>query len=305
MSLRSRILNPYLRLTEKPFLTRASNPAALRRSLEIKSRLSFHAPPGVNRAWHDLAGAPALHITPRETKCGRTLFYIHGGAHVFGSPSTHAAMLSNLAKRAGARAVLPRYPLAPEHPFPAAPDHCLAAYRALLASGVDPADLIIGGDSAGGNLVIALLADLCAAGGPLPAGAFALSPLLDLAFTGDSIRTNAARDVVLPAARLQAAAHDYLNGHSADDPRVSPLFADFTGAPPVWLAVWDTEILLDDSVRLADRLKAQNVKVDLSVARDLPHVWPLFHNLIPEAKTTLDQLAGWIKTQTGASAPTR
>ncbi|MEO9574827.1 MAG: alpha/beta hydrolase [Lentilitoribacter sp.] len=305
MSLRSRILNPYLRLTEKPFLTRASNPAALRRILEIKSRLFFHSPLGVNRAWHDLAGAPALHITPRETNFGRTLFYIHGGAHVFGSPSTHAAMLSSLAKRVGARAVLPRYPLAPEQPFPAAPDHCLAAYRALLATGVNPAELIVGGDSAGGNLAFALLADLCAGGDPLPAGVFALSPLLDLSSSGDSIRANAARDVILPTSRLKKAAQNYLNGHAAEDPRASPLFADFTGAPPVWLTVGDTEILLDDSVRLAERLKAQRVKVDLTVEQDLPHVWPIFHNLIPEANATLDQLAAWITTQTETSAPTR
>ncbi|MEO0766358.1 MAG: alpha/beta hydrolase [Pseudomonadota bacterium] len=305
MSLRARILNPYLRLTEKPFLARASNPVALRRSLEIKSRIFFHGPLGTRRAWHDLAGAPALHITPREMNGGRTLFYIHGGAHVFGSPSTHAAMLAHLAKRTGARAVLPRYPLAPEHPFPAAPDHCLAAYRALLASGVDPAGLIVGGDSAGGNLAFSLLADLCAQGDPLPAGVFALSPLLDLSFSGDSIQTNVARDVVLPSTRLNEAAQAYLNGHVAVDPRASPLFADFTGAPPVWVTVGDTEILLDDSVRLADRLQSQGVTVELKVARDLPHVWPLFHSLIPEAHETLDQLAAWIAAQTGASAPTR
>ena len=305
MSLRSRILNRYLRLTEKPFLTRAGNPVALRRSLEIKSRIFFHAPMGTARAWRDLAGAPALHITPRDVQGGRTLFYIHGGAHVFGSPSTHAAMLSALAKPAKARAVLPRYPLAPEHPFPAAPNHCLAAYRALLASGVDPAEVIVGGDSAGGNLALGLLADLRAAGDPLPAGVFAVSPLLDLTFSGGSIETNAAQEVVLPAMRLDEAARTYLNGHAADDPRASPLFADFSGAPPIWLAVGDTEILLDDTLRLADRLKAQQVEVDLTVARDLPHVWTLFYNLIPEANATLDQLAGWIKAQTAASAPTR
>ena len=305
MSLRSRILNPYLRLTEKPFLAKASNPVALRRSLEIKSRIFFHAPMGTNRAWHDLAGAPTLHINPHAVEGPSTIFYLHGGGHVFGSPSTHAAMLATLAKRAGARAILPRYPLAPENPFPAAPDHCLAAYRALLATGVDPANVIVGGDSAGGNLAFALIADLCASGEPLPAGVFGLSPLLDLAHTGASIVENAKADVVLPTSRLHEATANYLNEHAVDDPRASPLYADFSDAPPVWLAVGDTEILLDDSRRMAAQLEAQGVPVDLTVERDLPHVWPLFHNLIPEANATLDQLAVWIKAQTGASAPTR
>ncbi|MEO0380975.1 MAG: alpha/beta hydrolase fold domain-containing protein, partial [Pseudomonadota bacterium] len=162
-----------------------------------------------------------------------------------------------------------------------------------------------GGDSAGGNLAFALLADLCAAGDPLPAGVFGFSPLLDLAYNGDSVGHNAHAEVVLPVSRLHEASAAYMNGHARDDPRASPLLANFTGAPPVWLTVGDTEVLQDDSMRLAGRLREQDVKVDLTVARDLPHVWPLFHNLIPEAKATLDQLAGWIKAQTGASAPTR
>lgn len=305
MSIRARLLNFWLRWTEKTFLARARSAVALRRSLEIKARICFHAPLGMTRNWRDLAGAPALHIAPKAGAGPCTIFYMHGGAHVFGSPNTHAAMLASLAKRIDAAAVLPRYPLAPEHPFPAAPDHCLAAYRALLQTGVDPASLIVGGDSAGGNLAFALLADLLAAGDPLPAGVFALSPLTDLAFIGDSLAANARADVVLPAHRMRETAQGYLNGTPADDPRASPLCARFKGAPPVWLAVGDTEILRDDSLRLAARLKAQGVPIDIIVAQDLPHVWPLFHNFIPEAATTLDQLAHWIGGQTAASAATR
>lgn len=305
MSLRARLLNGWLRLTEKPSLARADDAVALRRQFEIKARIFFHAPRGTRRAWRDLAGAPALQVSPRAGGVARTIFYLHGGAHVFGSPKTHAAMLGALVRRADAVAVLPRYPLAPEHPFPAAPDHCLAAYRALLDQGVDPARLIIGGDSAGGNLAFALLADLLAAGDPLPAGVFAFSPLLDLGFGGDSIVGNAAAEAILPAGRLHDAAGGYLNGHPADDPRASPLLADFAGAPPVWLAVGDTEILQDDTLRMAQRLRDQGGAVDLTLARDLPHVWPMFHNLIPEAGATMDALAAWIKAQTGASAPTR
>ncbi|MEO0401953.1 MAG: alpha/beta hydrolase [Pseudomonadota bacterium] len=303
MSWQASLLNRWLRWTEKPFLTKAQSVTVLRRSFEIKARLFFHGPLGLRRRWRDLAGAPALCITPR--RAGPTLLFFHGGAHVFGSPRTQSAMLAALAKRADATAVLPQYPLAPEHPFPAALDHCVATYRALLAEGVDPATVIVGGDSAGGNLAFAVLADLLAAGDPLPAGVFGLSPLMDLAFTGDSFLGNAAADVVLPASRIWDTALGYLKGHPADDPRASPLHADFTGAPPVWLSVGDTEILQDDTLRLADRLRAAGVSVALQLERDLPHVWPMFHNIVPEARTTLDQLAAWIKVQTGANAPTR
>ena len=305
MSWQATALNRWLRWTEKPFLTNAQSAAALRRSFQFKAALFFHGPLGARHRWRDLAGAPSLRSTPRHAVGQRTILYFHGGAHVFGSPRTHGAMLGALAVRSGARAVLPRYPLAPEGPFPAAVDHCLAAYRALLAEGVDPASLIVGGDSAGGNLAFGLLRELLAAGDPLPAGVFGLSPLLDLGFTGESFLGNAAADVVLPASRIWETALGYLDGHPAEDPRASPIHAEFEGAPPVWLCVGDTEILQDDTMRVAERLRAAGVPGELTVAPDLPHVWPIFHNILPEGRQTLDQLAAWIKAQPAASDPTR
>lgn len=295
LSWQAHILNRWLRWTEKPFLTRAASAQALRRSFEIKAALFFHGPLGTRHRWEQLAGAPALRITPKGGAGPRVILYFHGGAHVFGSPKTQSAMLGALAKRAGAMAILPRYPLAPEHPFPAALDHCVAAYHALIAGGVPAENVILGGDSAGGKLAFAVLGELVKTGAPLPGAVFGLSPLLDLAFTGDSFATNAAADVVLPASRIKETAAAYMGATAADDPRVSPLYADFTGAPPVWLTVGDTEILRDDTVRMAQRLRDQNVPVDLTVMRDLPHVWPLFHNILPEARATLDHLAAWIK----------
>ena len=222
-----------------------------------------------------------------------------------GSPRTHKALVSTLTKQARATAVLPRYPLAPEHPFPAALEHCTAAYRAVLDSGIDPARLVLGGDSAGGNLVFSLLAELLAAKVPVPSGVFAMSPLTDLTFSGDSITSNAKSDALLPVERQSDLCDYYLGGHPADDPRASPLFSEFSGAPPVWLTVSDTEILLDDTLRMADRLRACGGNVDLTVERDLPHVWPIFHNILPEARATLDALASWIVVQTWASSATR
>ncbi|OIQ45831.1 MAG: esterase [Roseobacter sp. MedPE-SW] len=303
MSVLRPFLNTYLRLTEKRLLKNAAGPEALRRSLETKARLLFHGPLSMRLKRGELAGSEAVRISPRKGPEPQvTILYFHGGGYVFGSPATHAAMVASLAKRAGAGAVLPCYPLAPEHPFPAAFNHAIAAYRACREQG---GRLIIGGDSAGGGLALALLAHLLARGEPTPEAVFAFSPLTDLTFSGVSVRDNAEAEVVLPAERAQDMVQMYLNGADPMNPSVSPLFADFTGGPPVWITAGDTEILLDDSRRIVDRMQAQGVDVTYVEEVDLPHVWPLFHNSLPEARSTLKTLAAWIGDQAGTSAGTR
>lgn len=305
MSLRARVLNTWLRLTEKPFLSHVTSPAVLRASFEIKAASFFRGPLGVPRTWKDLAGAPALRLGRQTSDTAPVLLYFHGGAFVFGSPRTIGKMVAHLAKKAGALGVVPKYPLAPESPFPAAHDHAISAYLALLAEGVAPSRIIIGGDSAGGNLALSVMAQIIATGAPHPAGVFALSPVTDMTYSSDSITENAQAEVVLPSTGLVEMTEACMGNVSRNDPRVSPLFAHFEGAPPVWLAVGDTEILRDDSLRMEDQLRAQGVSVDLTVEHDLPHVWPMFHTLIPEAHATLDALAAWMRAQTAAKAPTR
>ncbi|MFL4468939.1 alpha/beta hydrolase [Tateyamaria armeniaca] len=305
MSLRSDLLNQYLRWTERTFLTYATSPRALRASFEIKAQLFFRGSLAVAPNWRDLAGRPALEMRPKRLQDAPTLLYFHGGGYVFGSPRTICKMAGHLAKKAGFCAVIPEYPLAPEHPFPAAVDHGLAAYQALLDEGIDPSQIIIGGDSAGGNLALSVLGQLVAIKAPMPAGVFGLSPITDFAFSGASMIENDRSEVILPPSRFKTMVDAYLCGQAVDDPRVSPLHADFTGAPPVWLAVSDSEILRDDTLRMAEALRAQGVDVDLTVEHNLPHVWPMFHTLIPEAHATLDAIAQWMINQTAASAPTR
>ena len=305
MSRRAQILNWYLRWTERPFLTRVSNLRVLRVGFEIKMGLFVPRPFGVRWTWGDLAGRRALTLRPGGSTRRQTLLYFHGGAHVFGSPRTVGAMVALLVRKAGFEAVVPQYPLAPEAPFPAGVNYALAAYQAILEGGVEPSDVIIGGDSAGGNLALSLLGQLVALDAPLPAGVFALSPITDFTFSGDSITDNDASEVILPPSRISEMAGMYLRDHPVNDPRASPLNAAFGGAPPVWLAVGDTEILRDDSLRMAERLQVQGVKVTLTVAQDLPHVWPIFHPYLPEARATLDALAGWMQDHTAAKEPTR
>lgn len=236
-----------------------------------------------------------LDIVPRAITAQTVVLYIHGGAFVFGSPKTHSAMVAQLCKRLGARAVLPRYRLAPENPFPAAFDDVRTAWDGLIASGVDPKHIIVGGDSAGGALALTLLGALIHDGADLPAGVFCLSPLTDLTYSGESFRANADIEAVLPAARAGDMVEMYLAGHPVDDPRANPLSAEFTGAPRMWITAGDTEILLDDSRRIVARLKEVGVDTTYTEERDLPHVWPLFHNTLPEGGRTLDALSKWIK----------
>ncbi|MDK3019580.1 alpha/beta hydrolase [Pseudodonghicola flavimaris] len=297
MSWQGAVFNRLLRLTEKPYLSRADDPEALRARFSRRARLFFPVPRPVpvtavpGGLW--VGGAPGP---------GPVILYFHGGAYVFGTPETHMGLLARLSQLAALPAVLPRYRLAPEHPFPAALDDARAAYEALLARGVPAGRIVLGGDSAGGGLALALLGDLCARGAPRPAGCFAFSPLTDLSFSGDSLRDNADRDVMLPAARTRDLAASYLQGADPRDPCASPLFADFAGAGPVWLTVGRTEILLDDTRRLAARLSAQGVAVEAVIAGDLPHVWPFSWRWLPEAEMTLQALAGWIRTTAVPSA---
>lgn len=296
MSTMRRVLNPWLKAVEKRRI-RKGTPAQLRRALEAQSRMFFFGPRGMHRKWVQLGGIACLEVTPRAVLNDRVLLYIHGGGFVFGSPDTHRAMVSRLAHHLGARAVLPRYRLAPEAPFPAAPDDVRAAWDGLIASGVAPSDVVLGGDSAGGALAFGLVASLCAEGAALPGAVFGFSPLTDLTYSGDSFRTNAAADVVLPAESADQLGTMFLRDAPADIPNVSPLFGDFHNAPPAWITVGDTEILLDDARRLSERLTAQGCDATLVVEHDLPHVWPIFHNILPEGRATLDALAVWIRQQ--------
>jgi len=284
------LLNRHLRWFEKPALAR--HPVErLRRSFELKSKVYFHGPWGRVYRRDTLAGVPVQWAQARDAREERVILYLHGGAYVFGSSDTHRAMLARLSALTGLRACLPDYRLAPEHPFPAQIEDALAVYRALRTGH----EVIIGGDSAGGALSFALLHEILAQDIAPPTGVFALSPLADMTFSGASITENAERDVVLAPGRIGEIREMFLAGHDPDDPRASPLRGQYDGAPPVWMVVGDTEILRDDAVRMQARLRAQGVSSTLHVAPDHPHVWPLFHNVLPEAKATLNDLAAWIR----------
>ncbi|MDA7426287.1 alpha/beta hydrolase [Thalassococcus lentus] len=290
MSLMRRPLNVWLRLTQKPHMRRAKTQHDLRRRLELDAKLFFHAPFGTRMQSVELGSRTALRVAAKTSKGDASVLYFHGGGYVFGSPRTHSAMLAVLSKKLGSPCLLPQYRLAPEHPFPAAIDDALEAYKALE----NPSDVVLGGDSAGGGLVLALLGEILRLGLPKPRGAFVFSPLTDFRFRSESLRDNAEADVILPAERVEEMAEQYLGSGDRADPRASPIEADFTGSPPIWLCAGTTEILLDDSRRMASHLRSQGITVTECIEYDLPHVWPLFHNILPEARHTLEGVSDWI-----------
>jgi acetyl esterase/lipase len=229
----------------------------------------------------------------------RTVYYLHGGAYVACSPETHRAFTSALSRKADARVFALDYRLAPEHRFPAAVEDAVAGYRWLLGQGVDPQEIFIGGDSAGGGLTMATLIALRDAGEPLPRAAFLISPWTDLACAGRSLDTNDERDPMFYGAGVRWMAPVYLGGASPRDPLASPVYADLSKLPPMLIQVSDTEVLLDDSTRLSDRAKQCGVNVNLRVWNDLPHAWPVFIALrMPEAFQALGEIVEFIQTAT-------
>jgi len=226
-----------------------------------------------------------------------TLFYLHGGGYVACSPRTHRPLTSALSLAAGVKTFSVDYRLAPEHRFPTAVEDAVKAYRWLIAGGLNPKQIVIAGDSAGGGLTLATLVALRDAEEPLPAAAICLSPWTDLAATGPSLVTNNRRDVMFYGDGIKRAARVYLGETSPDNPLASPLYADLTGLPPLLIYASNSEVLLDDSVRLAERAKQCGVKVDLQIWDGLPHVWPIFVHFLPEARESVKQMAAFINQQ--------
>lgn len=235
-----------------------------------------------------------------------TIYYLHGGGYVACSPATHRSFTATLGRVAAAQVFALDYRLAPEHRFPAAVEDAVSGYCWLLAQGIAPQEIVIGGDSAGGGLTVATLVALRNAGVPLPRAAFCLSPWADLGATGGSLDANDRCDPMFRGAAIRQCAPIYLGQAAADDPLASPIHADLRGLPPLLIYVSDTEVLLDDALRLAERARQCDVKVDLRVGEKLPHVWPVMIALrLPEARQAIAEIAQFIRAATAPAASRR
>jgi monoterpene epsilon-lactone hydrolase len=231
----------------------------------------------------------------RDPQKSSTILYLHGGGYFFCSPKTHRPITIGLASRSGAHVFALDYRLAPEHRFPAAIDDAVAAYRRLLADGTPASRIVLGGDSAGGGLALATLLSLRDAGDPLPAGAILFSPWTDLAGTGASVVTNDKSDVMFFGSGLRTSGNVYLGDTPATNPLASPLYADLKGLPPLFIQASSTEVLLDDSTRLAEKAGKAGVRVSFKAWRGLPHVWQIFTPMLPEARAALTEASAFIK----------
>lgn len=257
-------------------------------------------PDGVRRSTSHLAGIPVLDVTIDGIEPRGTLLWFHGGGFVAGSPELTIGKAAATAQAARVRVRSVDYRLAPEHPFPAAPDDALAAYTAALAE--TPADeLLIGGESAGATLALGLAIAARDAGLPLPRGVVVYSPPVDLARTGASHRTKADVDEALTPEMLSETFGAYAADTPLDDPRLSPIYAQLQGLPPLLVVVGTHELLLDDALALVSRAAAADVDVDLVVGARMPHVFPGRGAELPRAAEALESVAAFVRRRLGSA----
>jgi epsilon-lactone hydrolase len=249
----------------------------------------------------DVDGIPAAWIYPPDAETERVVLYLHGGFYILGSLKSHRDLVARLSSAAGVRSLLLDYRLAPEHVFPAALDDALTAYRWLLARGTKPEHIILAGDSAGGGLTLALLQTVRDQHLPMPAGAVLLSPWTDLVGTVESRTTREAADPLFSGRGVNALSSFYAGTEDAHQPLISPINADLHGFPPLHIDVGSDEVLLDDSLQVAEHAKAANVPVELTVWDDMWHGFQLFASVLPEGQQSLEQMGRFIRLQTKLS----
>lgn len=253
-----------------------------------------------------LGDRPAERLTPDAGATDAAVLYLHGGGYCIGSLDSHRGLGSRLALATGCTVAMLDYRLAPEHPFPAAVDDAVAAYRDLLSLGIRPDRLAIAGDSAGGGLTVATLLALRGSGEPLPAAAVCLSPWTDLTQSSTAYRNLADVDPMVSKAGLDLMSGAYLDGVDPRTELASPLFAaDFGGLPPVCIEVGEYEVLIDDATGLADRMRESGVNVTLKVWPELIHVFQAFPGaLIPEADQSVDAVGAFMAGHLGLASTT-
>jgi len=226
----------------------------------------------------------------------KVMLYFHGGIYVTGSSESHRPHVYKFVKGSGINALVFDYRLAPEHPFPAALDDAVAAYRFILEQGFDPCNIVFAGDSAGAGLCLATLLALKEKGMALPVAAAVLSPWTDLMLTGESYRTNIEK-CLSPKGSAENASHFYAGEIDKRNPLISPLYGDLKGLPPLHISAGSNEILLDDSAQFAQKARAAGVEVTLRVEKGMCHCYPAFGNLFRESKFALDEICNFLKFQ--------
>jgi monoterpene epsilon-lactone hydrolase len=281
---------------------RELTPDELRAGYENWATTNFPTPPELRTEPVDADGVPCVWASMPGTATERTIFYLHGGGYVIGSPNGYRGFAASLSQAADARVLLIDYRLAPENPHPAGLQDATTAYRWLVKQEADPAYTVVAGDSAGGGLTIALLAAMRDAGDRLPAAAVCMSPWVDMTLSAASVDDRAELDPIVSRPLLENMAGAYLMGQDPQTPSASPLFADLSGLPPILILVGTSEALHDDSTRLADRAREAGVDVTLRVADEMYHVWPAMSSFLPEAREAVQEIGQFVQSRTSRPA---
>ena len=240
-------------------------------------------------------GVKAEWVSAPDAEAGRALLYLHGGGYVIGSINTHRSLAARISRASKARVLVIDYRLAPEHPHPAAVDDSVASYRWMLGQGLQPARIVVAGDSAGGGLTVATLVAIRDAKLPLPAAGACLSPWVDLEGIGESMTKKADVDPIVQKAGLLQMAAAYLGGKDPRTPLAAPLYADLAGLPPLLIQVGTAETLLDDASRLAERARKAGVTVNYESSESMIHVWHLFAPMLDEGQQAIDRIGEFVR----------
>jgi acetyl esterase/lipase len=246
----------------------------------------------------DIEGIPGEWIRPAGSMDKRVILFTHGGGYISGSITDHRGVVAKMVNLCQIGALLFEYRLAPEHPFPAAVEDSVAAYRWLLSQGFKPEQIVLAGDSAGGGLALALLLALKEKGIAQPAGAVAISPWTDLLSTGESYQTNA-KVCLSPEGTWIAFGDHYADGQDKGHPLISPLYGDLRDLPPLFITTGGAEVLRDDAIQFADKARQAGVDVTLIVGEGLFHCYPVMAPLFPEATQAMTEICGFIRKQLG------
>jgi len=293
-SLRSRVFRFFVRYWMSPKFNVSSTVHEQRRAFENLAKLSL-LPRNTNVQTVFVGDLPAEWISVGTTSDESAILYLHGGAYNIGSPRTHRDIAARISKAAEARTLVIDYRLAPEHAHPAALQDVVMAYRWLLKNGLSPQNIVIAGDSAGGGLAIAALVSLRDAGEPLPAAAVCLSPWTDLQGTGESMTTHVHADPFLTPEWLQFMARHFVADNDPRMPSISPIYADLHNLPPILIQVGSDEILLSDSIRLAECARQAGVDSTLDVWENMWHVWHFFAGQLPEGRRAVNKVGEYIR----------
>jgi acetyl esterase/lipase len=243
-----------------------------------------------------LGGVKAERLRMAASDDSKAILYIHGGGFVAGVPGNHRPLTWRLADKVGVPVYAIDYRLAPEHPYPAGLDDCVAAYRGLLDKGIAAKNIIVGGDSAGGNLTLATALKLKSLGIELPAALVCLSPATDMQGEGFASRqSNARTDAMFVMAMFESLAPAYCPGADPNDPFLSPYRGDVAGLPPTLIHCSDAEMLRDDGVKMGEKLRAAGVPTTLEVWPKVFHVWQVMADMLPEARKSIDGIATFMR----------